>query len=80
MKIALHFNHRNSRGLAMTSLYSRDRDSKNKLAYNEFEKRPRITVNLRIGSRETAISQLHIHKITDKKATHNKGRLYFFGQ
>jgi len=31
-------------------------------------KRPRIAVNLRIGSRKTAISQSHIRKIADKKA------------
>ncbi len=39
-------------------------------------KRPRITVNLRIGSRKMAIFQLHIQKITDKKAAYNEGRLY----
>jgi len=40
-------------------------------------KRPRITVNLRIGSRKTtAISQSHICEIVTKKAAYNEGRLY----
>jgi len=34
-------------------------------------KRPRIIVNLRIGSRKMGISQLHICKIADKKAAYN---------
>ncbi len=38
-------------------------------------KRPRIAVNLRIGSRKTAISQSHIRKIADKKAAYSEGRL-----
>ena len=38
-------------------------------------KRPRITVNLRIGSRKMAISQSHIRKIADKKVAYNEGRL-----
>jgi len=39
-------------------------------------KRPWITVNLWIGSRKMAISQLHIHEIADKKAAYNEGHLY----
>jgi len=39
-------------------------------------KRPRITENLKIGSRKTVISQLHICKIADKKVAYNEGRLY----
>jgi len=40
-------------------------------------KRPRITVNLRIGARKRAISQSHICKIAGKKAAYNEGHLYF---
>jgi len=40
-------------------------------------KRPRITVNKRIGSRKKAISGLHICKITDKKTAYNEGCLYY---
>jgi len=40
-------------------------------------KRPRITINSRIGFRKKTISQLHIRKIADKKITYNEGRLYF---
>ncbi len=39
-------------------------------------KRPRITVNQRIGSRKNAISGLHICKIADKKTAYNEGCLY----
>jgi len=39
-------------------------------------KRPRITLNLRIGSKKTAISQSHILEIADKKAAYNEGCLY----
>jgi len=42
---------------------------------NSHIKRPRITVNERIGSRKKPISQLHICKITDKKTAYNEGRL-----
>jgi hypothetical protein len=38
-------------------------------------KKTRITVNLRIGLRKMAISQLHICKIADKKVAYNEGRL-----
>ncbi len=43
---------------------------------NSHIKRPRITVNLRIGSRKKAISGLHIREIADKKTTYNEGCLY----
>jgi len=43
---------------------------------NSHIKRPRITVNLRIGSRKMAISQSHLREIADKKVAYNKGRLY----
>jgi len=43
---------------------------------NSHIKRPRITVNLRIGSRKMAISQSHICKIADKKVAYNEGHLY----
>jgi len=43
---------------------------------NSHLKRPRITINKRIGSRKKAISQSHIHEIADKKTAYNKGRLY----
>ncbi len=39
-------------------------------------KRPRITINLKTGSRKMAISQLHICKIADKKAKYNEGCQY----
>jgi len=40
-------------------------------------KKPRTTVNYRIGSRKRAISQSHIPKVADKKIAFNKGRLHF---
>jgi len=39
-------------------------------------KRPKISVNKRIGSRKMAIFELHICKIADKKTTYNEGPLY----
>jgi hypothetical protein len=43
-------------------------------------KRPRVTVNQRIGSRKEAISGSHIYiyicKIADKKTAYNEGCLY----
>jgi len=45
---------------------------------NPHIKRPRITVNLRIGSRKMAISQSHIREIADKKVAYNEDRLYFY--
>jgi hypothetical protein len=43
-------------------------------------KRPRITVNQRIGSSKEAISGSHIREITDKKTAYNEGCLYFINQ
>jgi hypothetical protein len=39
-------------------------------------KRPRMTVNERLGSIKKAISGLHIREIADKKTAYNEGRLY----
>jgi len=39
-------------------------------------KRPRITVNQRIGYRKEAISGSHIREISDKKTVCNEGCLY----
>jgi hypothetical protein len=61
-----------------TSLYARDRDSKKgSNIMNSNIKRPRIVVNLRIGSRKMAISQLYICEIADKKVAYNEGLLYY---
>jgi len=43
---------------------------------NSHIKRPRITVNQRIGSRKEGISASHIREIADKKTTYNEGCLY----
>jgi hypothetical protein len=43
---------------------------------NSHIKRPRITVNQRIGSRKEAISASHIREIADKKTAYNEGCLY----
>ncbi len=43
---------------------------------NSHIKRPRVTVNQRIGSRKEAISGLHMREIADKKTTYNEGCLY----
>jgi len=43
---------------------------------NSHIKRPRTTVNQRIGSRKEAISGSHIRKIADKKTAYNEGCLY----
>jgi hypothetical protein len=43
---------------------------------NSHIKRPRITVNQRIGSRKEAISGSHVCEITDKKTAYKEGRLY----
>jgi hypothetical protein len=43
---------------------------------NSHIKRPRNTINWRIGSGKKAIFQSHIHEIADKKTAYNKGRLY----
>jgi len=42
---------------------------------NSHIKRPRITVNQRIGSRKEAISGSNIREITDKKTAYNEGCL-----
>ncbi len=47
---------------------------------NSHIKRPRITLNQRIGSRKEAISGSHIHKIADKKTAYNEGCLYLLYQ
>ncbi len=45
-----------------------DRDSKNRPAYNEYaNKRTRIIVNQRMGSRKRAIFGSHICKIPDNR-------------
>jgi len=43
---------------------------------NSHIKRPRMTDNLRIGSRKKVISGLHVWEIADKKTAYNEGRLY----
>jgi len=43
---------------------------------NSHIKRPRITVNQRIGSRKEAISGSHIREIAVKKTAYNEGCLY----
>jgi len=43
---------------------------------NSHIKRPRVTVNQRIGSRKEVISGLHIREIADKKTAYNEGCLY----
>ena len=42
---------------------------------NSHIKRPRNTINWRIGSRKKAIFQSHIREIADKKTAYNEGRL-----
>ena len=59
------------------SLYARDRDRKNVLAYNEFaDKKTRDDCKLEDRSRKMTNSQSHIREIADKKTTYNEGRLY----
>jgi hypothetical protein len=43
---------------------------------NLLNKRWRITVNFKTGSRKRAISKLHIPKISDKKAANDEGCLF----
>jgi len=43
---------------------------------NSHIKRPRVTVNQRIGSTKEAISGSHIREIADKKTAYNEGCLY----
>ena len=45
---------------------------------NSHMKKPRMTVNYRIGSRKVANSQSHIREIGDKRTAYNEGRLYLF--
>jgi hypothetical protein len=59
-----------------TSLYARDRDSKNMLAYNEFTyKKTNNHCKLEDRFQKKAIFQLHIREFADKKTAYNKGRL-----
>jgi hypothetical protein len=63
----------------VTSLYARDRDSKNRLAYNEFAyKKTKDDCKLEVRFQKKAISGLHILKIADKKTAYNEGCLYKF--
>jgi hypothetical protein len=55
-----------------TSLYAREKDSKNRLAY----KKTRDDYKLEDRFQKKAISGLHIHETADKKTTYNEGRLY----
>jgi len=43
-------------------------------------KRPKITINLRIGSRKKTIFHTHISEMEDKKTAYNEGRVYSFFQ
>jgi hypothetical protein len=45
---------------------------------NSHIKRPRVTVNQRIGSRKEAISGSNILEIADKKTAYNEGCLYLY--
>jgi len=75
----------NSKGLSCsqtwlyrwTSLYARDRDSKNMLEYNEFAyKKTNDHCKLEDRFQKKAIFQSHIRKFPDKKTAYNEGRLY----
>ncbi len=57
-----------------TSLYARDRDPKNRLAY----KNTKDDCKLEDRFQKKAISGSHIHEIADKKTAYNEGRLYLF--
>jgi len=64
---------------SLTSLYSRDRDSKNGLAYNEFAyKKNKDDCILEDRFQKEGHSGSHIHEIEDKKTAYNEGRLYIF--
>jgi len=57
-------------------LYSRDRDSKNRLAINKFaNKKTKDNCKLEDRFQKKAISQLYIREIEDKNIAYNKGRL-----
>jgi hypothetical protein len=59
-----------------TSLYARDRDSKNTLEFNEFEyKKIYNQCKLEDKFQKKAIFQSHISKFADKKTAYNEGRL-----
>jgi len=60
-----------------TSLYSKDRDSKNRLEYNEFAyKKTKDDGKLEDRFQKKAISGSNILKIADKKTAFDEGRLY----
>jgi len=60
-----------------TSLYARYKDSKNRLAYNEFAyKKTKNCCKLEDRFQKKAISGSHIYKIADKKTAYNKDHLY----
>jgi len=60
-----------------TSLYSRDRDPKNRLAYNEFAyKKLKDDCKLEDRFQKKAIPGSHIREIAHKKTAYNEGRLY----
>jgi len=59
-----------------TSLYARDRDFKNSLAYNEFAyKKTKDYCKLEDRFQKKVISGSHIRKIADKKTAYNEGGL-----
>jgi len=56
---------------------NRDRDSKNRLEYNEFAyKKTKDDCKLEDRFQKKAISGLHVGEIADKKTAYNKGRLF----
>jgi len=60
-----------------TSLYARDRDSKNMLEYNEFAyKKTYDHYKLEDTIHKKAIFQSHILEFADKKTAYNEGRLH----
>jgi len=57
-------------------LYARDRDSQNRLAYNEFEyKKNKDNCKLEDRFKKKVIFQLHIREFADKKTAYKEGRL-----
>jgi len=61
-----------------TSLYARDRDSKNMLAYNEFAYK-KINNHCNLEDRfqkKGHFSIAYIRELADKKTAYNEGRLY----
>jgi hypothetical protein len=58
-------------------LYARDRDSKNRLANNEFAyKKTKDYCKLEDRFQKKVISGSHIREIADKKTVYNEGCLY----